>query len=67
MTSVFIEAGFVGVAAAFAFAVACFLLKPTGLMQLAGVGFVTGAALHLVFEVLGLNAMYCTTGAACAR
>lgn len=30
-------------------------------------GILLGAGVHLMFELLGLNARYCSTGAACAR
>ena len=32
-----------------------------------GVGIALGACIHLGFELLGLNARYCSTGAACMK
>lgn len=65
---VFLEAGVVAVVTALALALALWLGGPiTRLTKALVVGAVVGAAIHLIFELVGANRMYCSTGAACSR
>ena len=61
------EAVVVGLALALALAcVTAMSVKIAGYPAALAVGFVVGAALHLLFELSGLNGMYCRTGHACS-
>lgn len=57
----------VGAVAAVVFTLLTQLLEPDSLWRRASVGFLTGAVIHLVFELVGWNAYYCQNGAACMR
>lgn len=59
------EAFVVGVSLALALAGATALTKINSYSTALAVGFVLGAALHLLFELSGLNTMYCKSGHAC--
>ena len=59
------EAVVVGLALALALALVRMLVTINTYTKALAVGFVLGAALHLVFELSGLNGMYCRTGHAC--
>lgn len=68
MASIVVEAAVVGASLAFALA-ACHALGwwPTSALGVAWLGFVVGAAFHLLFEAFGWNAHYCIHGAACKK
>ncbi len=61
------EALVVGVALAAALVLAHGVVAIKDYKTAAVVGLVVGASLHLVFELLGLNRAYCSTGHACRR
>lgn len=59
------EAVVVGLALALSLAGATTLTKINNYRTALAVGFVVGAALHLLFEMSGLNSVYCRSGHAC--
>lgn len=59
------EAAVVGMALAAALAAVTVFVKITNARTAVMVGLVAGAALHLLFELTGLNGAYCSTGHAC--
>ena len=61
------EAVVVGLALAAALAATTVFVRITSAGTALAVGPVLGPALHLLFELTGLNAMYCRGGHACAR
>ncbi len=63
-----LETGVVAVVTALALALAVWLGGPiTRPTQALVVGAIAGAWIHLAFELVGANRMYCSTGAACSR
>jgi hypothetical protein len=65
---VLIEATVVGIVLAIVLAIAVAARGPIATVPAAlATGLVLGAAVHLGFEVAGLNRAYCTTGAACLK
>jgi type IV secretory pathway TrbL component len=67
VTTLLLEAGFVGTTLAIFLAIALHIVKPTSTIHVLALGFGIGATLHLLYEVAGLNKYYCTSGAACKR
>ncbi len=59
------EALIVGVALAAALALTTTVVRITNVKTALVVGVVVGAALHLLFELSGLNRTYCRSGHAC--
>ena len=59
------EALVVGVALAVALALTTTIVRITNAKTALVVGAVLGAALHLLFELAGLNRAYCRVGHAC--
>jgi len=65
MSNVFIEASVVGVMLAPALAWAMYQFKPQTTLGVMIIGFLLGFLFHLIWEFVGLNAMYCRHGHAC--
>lgn len=67
MSNVFIEAAVVGAMLAPALAWAFHQFKPDTTVGIMLIGFLLGFGFHLIWEFVGLNAMYCKTGHACRQ
>lgn len=65
VVTVLTEALIVGAALAMALALTTTVVRITNTKTALVVGVVVGAALHLLFELAGLNRAYCRTGHAC--
>jgi lipopolysaccharide export LptBFGC system permease protein LptF len=63
--NVFAEAAVVGAMLAPALAWAMHQFKPDTTTGVLMIGFLLGFLFHLIWEFVGLNAMYCKTGHAC--
>jgi hypothetical protein len=67
LTTLLLEASFVGATLAVVLAMALRVIKPTTTVHALALGFGIGASLHLLYEAAGLNKYYCSAGAACRR
>lgn len=65
MMKVFVEASVVGTMLAPALAWAFYQFKPQTPLGVMVIGFLLGFLFHLIWEFVGLNAMYCRVGHAC--
>lgn len=66
-TQVLVEAIVVGITLAMSMYLTNLLWSPKTTAETVILSFIVGFGIHILFEVSGLNAMYCTSGAACSK